>query len=292
MTQILKQSTAVDVLIGPFVDSGDGYTAETGLSPSVKLSKNGQTLAAKNDATTPAHDADGYYNCELDATDTNTLGTLTLTVVGSATSLPVRHEFQVLDAISYNAIYSTGTFITNADLGLWLESTISTVNTQQSLDLTESITLDDEWIGHQVTIEDVSTGDFHETWITDVIATNDRIIINEAAGFTVVTSDIVRIYKDKHPRYELNDYDPATGTEATNILSKLLRYVQLILRKDAGIATDNSAELTDINADGGSGSGTFDNTTDSLEAEHDVNVAKINSTTVLGTGVTGDLWRG
>lgn len=108
MTQVLRQSTAVDVLIGPFVDSTDGYTAETGVSPSVKLSKNGQTLAAKNDITTPVHDADGYYNCELDATDTNTVGTLILTVAGSATSLPVRHEFTVIEEDAYDFLYASG----------------------------------------------------------------------------------------------------------------------------------------------------------------------------------------
>ena len=71
MTQILRKSTAVDVLIGPFVDKTDGSTAETGESPrttavTIKLSKNGQALAAKNDVTMPVHDADGYYNCELE----------------------------------------------------------------------------------------------------------------------------------------------------------------------------------------------------------------------------------
>lgn len=104
MAQILKQSTAVDVLIGPFVDLTDGATAETAESPSVKLSKNGQTLAAKNDVTTPVHDADGYYNCELDATDTNTVGTMVLTVAASANALPVRHEFQVIEEAIYDAL--------------------------------------------------------------------------------------------------------------------------------------------------------------------------------------------
>ena len=102
---ILKQSIAVDVLIGPFLDISDGAAAESGESPSVKLSKNGQTLAAKNDVTTPTHDADGYYNCELDATDTNTVGQLVLTVAASANALPVRHEFQVMEEATYDALY-------------------------------------------------------------------------------------------------------------------------------------------------------------------------------------------
>jgi hypothetical protein len=63
----LKQSTAVDVLLGPFIDDTDGKTAETGLTLDVEVSKNGQALANKNDVTAPTHDAagtvDGYYNC-------------------------------------------------------------------------------------------------------------------------------------------------------------------------------------------------------------------------------------
>jgi len=105
---ILKQSTAVDILIGPFVDITDGATAETGESPAVKLSKNGQTLGAKNDATTPIHDGDGYYNCEFDGTDTNTVGTLVVTIAATATALPVRHEFQVVEEDVYEFLYATG----------------------------------------------------------------------------------------------------------------------------------------------------------------------------------------
>lgn len=110
----LKQSTAVDVLIGPYVDEDDGKTAETGLSPDVELSKNGQALANKSDATTPVHDAagtvGGYYNCELDATDTNTLGQLTL-VAHDAGALPIRLDFQVVSAENYESYYeSTSVF--------------------------------------------------------------------------------------------------------------------------------------------------------------------------------------
>ena len=110
----LKQSTADDVLIGPFLDLTDKATAETGESPVVKLSKNGQALAAKNDATTPAHDADGYYNCELDAIDTDTVGTLVLTVAASAAALPVSHEFQVVEEAIYNALYAADASIQDA----------------------------------------------------------------------------------------------------------------------------------------------------------------------------------
>ncbi|NIV10440.1 MAG: hypothetical protein GWN62_03830, partial [Aliifodinibius sp.] len=105
---ILKQSTAVDVLIGPFVDEDDGKTAETGLTlaqADIKLSKNGQTLAQKNDNTSASHDANGYYNCELDATDTNTCGQLTL-IVHESGALPVRHDYHVVEEAIYDALFA------------------------------------------------------------------------------------------------------------------------------------------------------------------------------------------
>ena len=48
----LQANTAVDILIGPFVDDTDGKTAEPGLTIDVELSKNGQALANKHEATT------------------------------------------------------------------------------------------------------------------------------------------------------------------------------------------------------------------------------------------------
>jgi hypothetical protein len=45
--------------------------------------------------------------------------------------------------------------------------------------------------------------------------------------------------------------------------------VAAILRKDSAIGTDNATEVTAINANGGSGAGAFDNTTDAQEALRD-----------------------
>lgn len=129
MTMYLRQSTADDVLIGPFVDILDGAAAETGETPTVKLSKNGQTLAAKNDVTVPVHDADGYYNCEFDATDTGTVGTLTLTVAASATALPVRHEFQVITQDAYDFMFASDAAPDAQVAALATASALTTVDT-------------------------------------------------------------------------------------------------------------------------------------------------------------------
>jgi len=104
----LKQSTAVTVMVGPFVDDADGKTSETGLtvtSSEVRLSKNGANIAAKTDGTSLTHDEVGLYSCPLDATDTGTLGILTL-VVAESGALHVRHDYMVIPANEYDSFVS------------------------------------------------------------------------------------------------------------------------------------------------------------------------------------------
>lgn len=111
----LKQSTAVDVIVGPFIDETDGKTAETGLTitqAEVRLSKNGGNMAQKNEATALSHDELGYYDCNLDTTDTNTLGRLQLMVHESG-ALPVYHEYMVVTANVYDTLCSTDLFQTD-----------------------------------------------------------------------------------------------------------------------------------------------------------------------------------
>jgi hypothetical protein len=102
----LKQSTAGTVKIGPFLDSTDGNTAETGLTISqadVRLSKNGGNIAQKNEASACTHDELGLYDCDLDTTDTGTLGRLQLWVHESG-ALQVWHEFMVVPANVYDSL--------------------------------------------------------------------------------------------------------------------------------------------------------------------------------------------
>ncbi len=100
----LKQSTTANIKLGPFVDKTDGVTPETALSLTVKVSKNGAALAARNSATAIAHDADGYYTVELNATDTATLGRLKVTATDSSNALPVFQNFMVLPANTYDSL--------------------------------------------------------------------------------------------------------------------------------------------------------------------------------------------
>ncbi len=115
--QLLRQSTAVTLKIGPFVDSTDGVTPETGLTiaqADVRLSKNGGDFAQKDDANACTHDENGYYNCPANATDIGTAGRLALAVNVSG-ALPVWHEFMVLPANVYDALVA-GSDVLQADL--------------------------------------------------------------------------------------------------------------------------------------------------------------------------------
>ncbi len=107
--QFLRQSTATIVKLGPFLDSIDGVTAETALTISqadVRLSKNGGNMAQKNESSSCTHDENGYYDCNLDVTDTGTPGRLLLSVSESG-ALPVWHEFMVVPANVYDSLFGS-----------------------------------------------------------------------------------------------------------------------------------------------------------------------------------------
>lgn len=116
MTQWLKQSTATDRKIGPFIDDTDGKTAETGLTTAstlIYLSKNGGALTAKNETTAIAHDLLGYYLIKLNATDTNTLGSLKV-ATHVAGHLPVWQEFMVVPANVWDSFFGASLLVVDA----------------------------------------------------------------------------------------------------------------------------------------------------------------------------------
>jgi hypothetical protein len=107
---ILKQSTAVVLTFGPFVDKTDGVTLETGLvsaldhaSTGIMLAKNGGTLTIRHATVTAStYDAHGCYKVTLDATDTGTLGQLRVIYTDAATCLPVWKDCLIVAAQVYD----------------------------------------------------------------------------------------------------------------------------------------------------------------------------------------------
>jgi hypothetical protein len=121
MARPLKQSTSVDVPIGPFLDATDGITAETGLTitqPDVRLKKNNGNWAQKAAAQTLTHEENGFYEVTLDATDTDTLGLLRLAVFESG-ACPVWEDFVVLPANVFDSGIGA-TDVLQVDVAQWL----------------------------------------------------------------------------------------------------------------------------------------------------------------------------
>lgn len=107
----LKQSTASqEIPLGYFVDDDDGNTEMTGLTianTDIKLWKTGATTLANKNSGGATHIANGIYYCVLDATDTNTLGSMVV-FVHVAGALACRVECEVLAANVYDSLVGGG----------------------------------------------------------------------------------------------------------------------------------------------------------------------------------------
>ena len=87
------------VKIGPFLSVTDGKTPMMGLTinqADVRLSKNNEDYAQKNEASVAVHDANGWYDVALDGTDLSPgyAGHL-LIAVNVVGALPVWRKFAV-----------------------------------------------------------------------------------------------------------------------------------------------------------------------------------------------------
>jgi hypothetical protein len=117
----LKQSTSVEVGIGPFLDETDGKTAETALTitqPDVRLKKNAAAWAQKAAAQTLTHEEAGWYELNLDATDTDTIGHL-LVAIHESGALPVWQEYHVLAANVYESLFGAATDKLDVNVEEW-----------------------------------------------------------------------------------------------------------------------------------------------------------------------------
>jgi hypothetical protein len=96
VTELVQNLGGQRVLIGPFLDAGDGTTAQTALSIAavdVRLWKAGAAAFAAASAAA-VHVEGGYYRLDLSAADTSAAGPLVIAVSLSG-SLHVRHDHLV-----------------------------------------------------------------------------------------------------------------------------------------------------------------------------------------------------
>lgn len=142
MSNWIKQSTSVVISFGPFLDKTDGVTLETGLvsaldhgTTGIKLSKNGGALTIRHASVTAStYDAFGMYRVTLDATDTNTLGTIRVAFEEAATCLPVWQDLMILPANVYDSLVG-GTDILDVSMTQILGTAVATPATAGVLDV-------------------------------------------------------------------------------------------------------------------------------------------------------------
>lgn len=119
----LKQSTSHVISFGPALDKTNGVDLEIGLvnaidhaTTGILLSKNGGVLTIRSQAVTAStYDAYGNYRVTLSTTDTNTLGTLRMQFVETATCLPIWQDFMVLSANAWDTLYGADKFDVNVE---------------------------------------------------------------------------------------------------------------------------------------------------------------------------------
>lgn len=117
---VLREDTATQVAIGPFLDGTDGVTAETALTvtewdcdlvkhANSSMAATSITITASGGSNDAAHLQSGIYSLELTATDTNTAGRLILICdhATPTTFMPVRHEWMVMPTQEYDSLYGT-----------------------------------------------------------------------------------------------------------------------------------------------------------------------------------------
>ncbi len=147
---ILKQSISIDIRMGPFVDSVDGVSPETGITlagadQAEVLKAGGLATVAMAGTFAAVSGADGWYDYTVAAGDVDTVGEVVFVVQDSSVCLPVYVRAYVVEEAVYDAMYgaaSTGplqgttagnTLDVNAtgEAGLDLDNTSGTIAAAQ-----------------------------------------------------------------------------------------------------------------------------------------------------------------
>jgi hypothetical protein len=106
----VRQSTTRTIILpAPVTSAGAVITDLTGIA--VRVSKAGAAFGARSDSTTVTQDGTNrMLSIVLNTTDTNTAGTLDVSVTGLTSQLPLSARFEVLTSAAYDALMSTGRF--------------------------------------------------------------------------------------------------------------------------------------------------------------------------------------
>lgn len=108
---LLKQSTSLDIRIGPFLDATDGVTPETGITlggadQAEVLKANGAATVAMAGTFAAVTGCDGWYDYTVATGDVDTVGEVVFVVQDSSVCLPVYVRGYVIEEDIYDALFA------------------------------------------------------------------------------------------------------------------------------------------------------------------------------------------
>lgn len=221
----LKQSTAIKVRVGPFVDVGDGFIPETGITLSGAdeaelLKANGAATVDISGATWAAiTGADGWYDLSLTASHTDTVGELVVVVQDDSVCLPVFARFQVVEEAVYDAMY-----------GASAAGPLQSTTAGRTLDVTAGGTAGIDWgnVENPTTAVDLSGTDIQ---LCDTVTANTDMRGTDSAALASVCTET-----------RLSELDAATAGKMANQVDEI--------RTDTGEIGAAGAGLTEAGGDG------------------------------------------
>jgi hypothetical protein len=110
--RFLRESTSVDVVVGPLVDEADGLTPITSLTLAdvtaavVKGASRAAVTLVASGVHAFTHLGDGYWRLNLTSADTDTTGAFRVTLRDDDGFVPVWEDFVVLDGAVYDSLVS------------------------------------------------------------------------------------------------------------------------------------------------------------------------------------------
>lgn len=207
--QYLRTNTAVIVSVGPFLDKADGVTLETSLTitneritlvaetddgnapTNVLDNVTGATSGTSNDLNYITGNDAAMMQLELSAANVNRLGRMRLVITDAANHCPVFHEYTVIPAAIYDALFSAG-----AGYGdIMVNTTIATLASQTSFTLTAGSADNDAYNGGILVCTDQTTNTQKCVGLVSDYTGSTKTITLAAdpAVFTMATGDLIQI---------------------------------------------------------------------------------------------------
>jgi len=247
------------------VDALDHITGKTGLTPTVKISKNGAAGASPVGAVAEidATNMPGWYKLTPDPADTGTLGALLLHA-SAAGADPVDQEWQV---VAYNPGDAAGLGLTRLDAAMSSRAATGAAMTLTGGERTS--------IAAAVEAALLNEGDgsaVQQALVDKINATDTNL-----AGLTL--SAIAQAVRDV-----------AIAGAAANSLGALVSSIYARLGAPAGASM--SADIALLLVDLLLVKAKTDQLTYTKTGEVDANAQSMNDAPILGNGTPGNLWRG